>query len=109
MKNKKRELEKETTKAMAEMISRLLSLSKKADIKDDPASFKEVQDFIKQIRDERAVFRKEQKLVQTKDLIENTKSLLVDLRSKEFKKQLLSKTTILRRIPTLSEVYSKFK
>lgn len=100
--------EKKNTKSMSLAISKLLAFSKRKKIKNDPVALKEVTDYIQQLKEERSILRKEQQTVIGKGLIDNAKALLVDLRSKEFKKQLFSKTTLLRRIPTLSEILAEY-
>lgn len=101
--------EKEASKLMALKISKLTNLSKRKKIKNNLTVMKEITNSIAEIKQSRLQFRMEQESYLTQNLLEDCKILIDELKSKDFRKQLISKTTLLNKTPNFSDLLLKYK
>jgi chromosome condensin MukBEF complex kleisin-like MukF subunit len=95
----KTNLEKQTTKAMSMKIAKLMNLAKRKKVKENPVMLKQIMDSITDLKESRLTLRKE----------EESKNLIAELKNKDFRDQLISKTTLLRKTPSLTEILNKYK
>jgi len=95
----KTNLEKQTTKAISIKIAKLTNLAKRKKVKENPAMLKQIMDSISDLKESRSTLRKEKETILINALLEESKNLIAELKNKEFRDELISKTT-----PTLREI-----
>jgi len=69
---------------------------------------KQIMDSISDLKESRSTLRKEKETILINALLEESKNLIGELNNKEFRDELISKTTVLKKTPTLREIFSKY-